>query len=464
MAHLLIIDDEKNVRESLIVTLKGRYETTAAENGAEGLKLLAEQEPDLVLLDLTMPGMNGLEVLKEAKKTRPRIPVIMLTAVQMVKAAVQAMKSGAADYLTKPFDPEELLLVISNVLSTASLEKKVRLLQSNLNEIHSFEHLIGVSPVMNEIYQKINLLADTKTTVLITGESGTGKELVARALHFNSARRDKPFVALNCAAIPENLIESELFGHERGAFTDAQGKKIGQFESAHEGSIFLDEIGDLSITTQAKILRVIQEKEFMRVGGTQLIHSDVRLISATNKDLEEEVRAGRFRSDLYYRIAVVPLSLPPLRERREDISLLVKHFLVKKALEENRPVKEISPDAMSLLTRYDWPGNVRELENNISRIFTLCTDAYITPRDLPDFLKSGQPVIVSRPSDQGNDRVDFEKSVMEFEKELILRALKKNHFVQTKAAQALGISRRMLAYKLQNLGLTIDQLAEENPG
>src|ERR1700693_1427290 len=375
MAHLLIIDDEKNVRESLIVTLKGRYETTTAENGAEGLKLLAEQEPDLVLLDLTMPGMNGLEVLKEAKKTRPRIPVIMLTAVQMVKSAVQAMKSGAADYLTKPFDHEELLLVISNVLSTASLEKKVRLLQSNLNEIHSFEHLIGVSPVMNEIYQKINLLADTKTTVLITGESGTGKELVARALHFNSARRDKPFVALNCAAIPENLIESELFGHERGAFTDAQGKKIGQFEAAHEGSIFLDEIGDLSMTTQAKILRVIQEKEFMRVGGTQLIRSDVRLISATNKDLEQEVRAGRFRNDLYYRIAVFPLSLPPLRERREDISLLVKHFLVKKALEENRPVKEISPDAMSLLTRYDWPGNVRELENNISRIYTLCTDA-----------------------------------------------------------------------------------------
>lgn len=451
-----------SIRESLRVSLKERFGLQMASGGEEGLKLLTAGEVDLVLLDLTMPQMNGIEVLKQIRLLKPLLPVIMLTGTSMVKAAVEAMKAGATDYLTKPFDPEELILVIENVLSKSSLEKEVQRLHQEIGTLYNFEHLVGISQVMNEIYEKIELLADTKTTVLITGESGTGKELVARALHYNSNRKDKPFVAINCAAIPETLIESELFGHERGAFTDAQGKRIGQFEAAHEGTLFLDEIGDLSFTTQAKILRVIQEREFMRVGGSQTIKSDVRLITATNKNLEEAVKKGEFRSDLYYRINVVPLYLPSLRERKEDIALLVKHFLRKKANEEKKPVKEIAPEALSLLIQYDWPGNVRELENVVARIFTLSSGITISDADIPAQYRS-QSKLSTGKQDPESGEVDFERTVREFEKDLILKALKKNHYVQTRAAQTLGISRRMLAYKLQILGISIDQIASENP-
>lgn len=458
MRTLLIIDDEATIRESLRVTLKDRFGLQMAPGGEEGLKLLTQEEIDLVLLDLSMPQMNGIEVLKSIRLLKPLLPVIMLTGTAMVKSAVEAMKAGATDYLTKPFDPEELVLVIGNVLSKTSLEKEVLRLHQEIDTLYNFEHLVGISQVMNEIYEKIELLADTKTTVLITGESGTGKELVARALHYNSNRKNRPFVAINCAAIPETLIESELFGHERGAFTDAQGKRIGQFEAAHEGTLFLDEIGDLSLTTQAKILRVIQEREFMRVGGSQTIKSDVRLITATNKNLEEAVKKGTFRSDLYYRINVVPLYLPSLRERKEDIGLLVKHFLRKKATEENKPVKELTPEALSLLIQYDWPGNVRELENVISRIFTLSSGITISVEDIPASYRSASRNS-SSPDDSAGREVDFESTVKEFEKNLILKALKKNHYVQTRAAQSLGISRRMLAYKLQILGISIDEIA-----
>jgi two-component system response regulator AtoC len=459
---ILIIDDDMSIRESLRVSLKDRFGLQMASGGEEGLKLLTAGEVDLVLLDLTMPQMNGIEVLKQIRLLKPLLPVIMLTGTSMVKAAVEAMKAGATDYLTKPFDPEELILVIENVLSKSSLEIEVQRLHKEIDNLYNFEHLVGISQVMNEIYEKIELLADTKTTVLITGESGTGKELVARALHYNSSRKDKPFVAINCAAIPETLIESELFGHERGAFTDAQGKRIGQFEAAHEGTLFLDEIGDLSLTTQAKILRVIQEREFMRVGGSQTIKSDVRLITATNKNLEEAVKKGEFRSDLYYRINVVPLYLPSLRERKEDIALLVKHFLRKKANEEKKPVKEMAPEALSLLIQYDWPGNVRELENVISRIFTLSPGITIAATDVPVQYRSQSKFSAGKQAPE-SDNVDFEKTVREFEKDLIFKALKKNHYVQTRAAQTLGISRRMLAYKLQILGISIDQIASENP-
>ncbi|MFI5304142.1 MAG: sigma-54-dependent transcriptional regulator [Nitrospiria bacterium] len=458
MRTILIIDDEASIRESLRFTLKERLNLLMAAGGEEGLKLLMQEEIDLVLLDLTMPHMNGIEVLKNIRGLKPLLPVIMLTGTAMVKSAVEAMKAGATDYLTKPFDPEELIMVIENALSKSSLEKEVQRLHHEIDALYNFEHLVGISQVMNEIYEKIELLADTKTTVLITGESGTGKELVARALHYNSSRKDKPFIAINCAAIPETLIESELFGHERGAFTDAQGKRIGQFEAAHEGTLFLDEIGDLSLTTQAKILRVIQEREFMRVGGSQNIKSDVRLITATNKNLEEAVRKGEFRSDLYYRINVVPLYLPSLRERKEDIGLLVKHFLRKKANEEKKPVKEISPEALSLLIQYDWPGNVRELENVVARIFTLSPKITISASDVPDQYRSPTKRNEGNPNFE-KGVVDFEKTVREFEKELILKALKKNHFVQTRAAQMLGISRRMLAYKLQILGISIDDIS-----
>ena len=461
MHNLLVIDDEAPIRESLKVTLKDRFNVQTAPGGEEGLALVNEGEVDLVLLDLSMPGMNGIEVLKNIRKMKPRLGVVMLTGTSMVKAAVEAMKAGATDYLTKPFDPEELILVIQNALSKGHLEKEVLRLHQEINTLYNFEHLIGISQVMHDIYEKIELLADTKTTVLIIGESGTGKELVARALHYNSNRRDKPFIAINCAAIPETLIESELFGHERGAFTDAQGKRIGQFEAAHEGTLFLDEIGDLSLTTQAKILRVIQEKEFMRVGGNQTIKSDVRLNTATNKNLEEEVKNGAFRSDLYYRINVVPLSLPSLRERKEDIGLLVKHFIRKSAEEENKPVKEIAPDALALLLQYDWPGNVRELENVISRVCTLSTGLTITGRDIPEpYRLATKPNPLKQNPNSGD--INFEEAVKEFEKDLILKALKKNHYVQTRAAQMLGISRRMLAYKLQILGVSIDQITSKD--
>ena len=464
MKTLLIIDDESGVRESLKIALKERYAVQESSGGEEGLKIVAEEEIDLVLLDLTMPQMNGIEVLKHIRQLKPDLPVIMLTGTSMVKFAVEAMKAGATDYLTKPFDPEELLLVIGNVLSKSSLEKEVHRLHREIDTLYSFEHLVGISQVMNEIYEKIELLADTKTTVLITGESGTGKELAARALHYNSSRKDKPFVAINCAAIPENLIESELFGHERGAFTDAQGKRIGQFEAAHEGTLFLDEIGDLSLTTQAKILRVIQEREFMRVGGNQVIKSDVRLITATNKNLESEVKKGAFRSDLYYRINVVPLYLPSLRERKEDIALLVRHFLRKKANEEKRTIKEIDTEALRLLIEYDWPGNVRELENVISRIVTLSPGNQIGVSDIPVQYHTSSGSRSDHP-DSGGQEGDFEKTVRDFEKSLILKALKKHHYVQTRAAQALGISRRMLAYKLQILGISIELLtAREGTG
>ncbi|MHB8481781.1 MAG: sigma-54-dependent transcriptional regulator [Nitrospiria bacterium] len=461
MSNLLVIDDEFNIRETLKVALKDRFNLQLASGGEEGLRLLNEEDIDLVLLDLTMQGMNGIEVLKCVRKMRPHLPVIMLTGTAMVKAAVEAIKAGATDYLTKPFDLEELILVIQNALSKQSLEKEVQRLHREINTVYNFEHLVGISQVMHDIYEKIELLADTKTTVLITGESGTGKELVARALHYNSSRRDKPIIAINCAAIPESLIESELFGHERGAFTDAQGKRIGQFEAAHEGTLFLDEIGDLSLTTQAKILRVIQEKEFMRVGGNQTIKSDVRLITATNKNLEEEVKKGNFRNDLYYRINVVPLFLPSLRERKEDIALLVKHFIRKKAADEKKPVKEMMPEALALLLNYDWPGNVRELENVISRVYTLSSGSTIIPADIPEpyrsSVKSG-----TLPQDRSSGEINFEEAVKEFEKDLIVKALKKNHYVQTRAAQALGISRRMLAYKLQILGVSIDQISAKD--
>jgi two-component system response regulator AtoC len=462
--NLLIIDDELSIRESLRVSLKEKFNLQMASGGEEGLKLLTEGDFDLVLLDLSMPDINGMEVLKNIRSFKPLLPVIMLTGTSMVKAAVEAMKSGATDYLNKPFDLEELLLVIQSALSKRVLEKEVQRLHQEIDTLYNFEHLVGISQVMHDIYEKIELLADTKTTVLITGESGTGKELVARALHYNSVRKNKPFIALNCAAIPETLIESELFGHERGAFTDAQGKRIGQFEAAHEGTLFLDEIGDLSLTTQAKILRVIQEKEFMRVGGSQTIKSDVRLITATNKNLEDEVKKGNFRSDLYYRINVVPLYIASLRERKEDIALLVKHFLRKKAEEEKKGAKEISPEALSLLVQYDWPGNVRELENVVARVYTLSAGMTITARDIPDRYRAGSaPRPETGEPGGAPGEFDFEKTVQEFEKELILKALKKHHYVQTRAAQTLGISRRMLAYKLQILGISIDQLMSESP-
>ena len=451
--RILLIDDEARVRASLKMVLEPTYEISQASDGQEGMELFRKDPPDLVLLDVVLPGTDGLTTLQTLRVESKVTPVIMLTGTKSVKTAVDAMKLGAADYLSKPFDVDELRIVIDRALNSSELEREVKQLRAQVVQRYAFHNLIGKSPGMQEIYAKIEQVADSRTTVLITGESGTGKELVARALHYNSSRRERPFVALNCAALPETLIESELFGHEKGSFTDATTRRVGQFELANTGTLFLDEIGDLSPVTQAKLLRVIQEREFTRIGGVQSIKVDVRIVTATNKNLEELVKKGQFREDLYYRINVIALYLPPLRERGDDITLLAKHFLSKRIEEDNRPSVEFGKDALELLARYPWPGNVRELENVIeqSLIWSQQTPE-ITAEHLPTVLKSNSRSVSLR-DDTLAGRLSLEKAVMEFEQEIILDALKRTNYVQTHAANLLGITRRMLKYRMDTLGI-----------
>ena len=451
--RLLLIDDEPRVRTSLKMVLEPLYDIAQASDGPEGLDIFRKEDPDLVLLDIVLPGTDGLAVLQMLRTERKSTPVIMLTGTKSVKTAVDAMKLGAADYLSKPFDVDELRIVIDRALNSSELEQEVTQLRAQVVKRYAFHNLIGKSQGMQEIYAKIEQVADSRTTVLITGESGTGKELVAKALHYNSSRRERPFVALNCAALPETLIESELFGHEKGSFTDATARRVGQFELANTGTLFLDEIGDLSPITQAKLLRVIQEREFTRIGGVQPIKVDVRIVAATNKNLDDLVRKGLFREDLYYRINVISLYLPPLRERPEDIPLIANHFLEKRLEEAQRPPIEFGKEALELLTRYPWPGNVRELENFIEQAFIWSQHATeITPEHLPTSMKS-----TSRSPSLRDDtlagRMSLEKAVMEFEREIILDALKRTNYVQTHAANLLGISRRMLKYRMDTLGI-----------
>ncbi|MCC6141466.1 MAG: sigma-54-dependent Fis family transcriptional regulator [Nitrospira sp.] len=451
--RVLLIDDEARVRTSLKMVLEPNYEILQAADAQEGLDTFRKEGPDLVLLDVILPGTDGLAVLETLRSESRMTPVIMLTGTKSVKTAVDAMKLGAADYLSKPFDVEELRIVVDRALSSQALEREVKQLRAQVVQRYAFHNLIGKSQGMQEIYAKIEQVADSRTTVLITGESGTGKELVAKALHYNSGRRERPFIALNCAALPETLIESELFGHEKGSFTDATARRVGQFELANTGTLFLDEIGDLSAMTQAKLLRVLQEREFTRIGGVQSIKVDVRIVAATNRNLEDMVRKGQFREDLYYRINVISLFLPPLRERGEDIPLLAKHFLAKRIEEEKRPHIEFGKEALEVLTRYPWPGNVREMENIIEQAFIWSQNcAQITQEHLPTILKSD-----SRSSSLRDDtlagRMSLEKAVMEFEREIILDALKRTNYVQTHAANLLGISRRMLKYRMDTLGI-----------
>jgi DNA-binding NtrC family response regulator len=451
--RVLLIDDEARVRTSLKMVLEPNYEILQAADAQEGLEAFRKEGPDLVLLDVILPGTDGLAVLETLRSESRMTPVIMLTGTKSVKTAVDAMKLGAADYLSKPFDVEELRIVVDRALSSQALEREVKQLRAQVVQRYAFHNLIGKSQGMQEIYAKIEQVADSRTTVLITGESGTGKELVAKALHYNSGRREKPFIALNCAALPETLIESELFGHEKGSFTDATARRVGQFELANTGTLFLDEIGDLSAMTQAKLLRVLQEREFTRIGGVQSIKVDVRIVAATNRNLEDMVRKGQFREDLYYRINVISLFLPPLRERGEDIPLLAKHFLAKRVEEEKRPHIEFGKEALEVLTRYPWPGNVREMENIIEQAFIWSQNCpQITQEHLPTIMKSD-----SRSSSLRDDtlagRMSLEKAVMEFEREIILDALKRTNYVQTHAANLLGISRRMLKYRMDTLGI-----------
>ncbi len=446
---ILVIDDEESVQQSLRMIFKRDYQVILASNADQAWEKIRAEEPDLVFLDILMPKKDGMAALKEIRESQPLTPVVMLTATRTVKTAVEAMKLGAFDYISKPFDVEELRVVAQKALESRDLKVENRRLRGEVADRYSFDNIIGKSKEMREIFSTIEQIGEKNSTVLIHGESGTGKELVARAIHYHSPRRNKPFVAINCAAIPETLIESELFGHEKGAFTDAQHQRIGHFELAHQGTLFMDEISELSLPTQAKILRALQERDFVRVGGMKTVSVDVRLISATNKNLEEMMAKDAFRSDLYYRINVIPLHLPPLRNRKEDILLLAQHFLDKHA---GPGKKIITPEAMDILASYEWPGNVRELENIIERLVVFSKVEMICAEDLPSSLKNESRVELIK---RGvlNGRISFGDAEREFERDIILEALKKTNYVQTKAADLLGISRRILKYKMDKYGI-----------
>ncbi len=452
LKSILIVDDEIGTRESLRMILKKDYEIFMAKNAEEAFLAIKENLPDVVLLDIILPDLDGIKVLEKIKQEFPSMIVIMITATKTVKTAVEAMKLGAYDYITKPFDIDELRLIINRALSTQELEREVKYLRQEIDKSFGFSNIIGKSKGMQEIFKIVRQIADSKSTVLIIGESGTGKELISRAIHFNSNRKNYPFIAINCAAIPDTLIESELFGHERGAFTNAIEKKLGRFEIANQGTLFLDEIAELSLPTQAKILRFLEEKAFYRVGGSKSIKVDVRLICATNKDLRQMIKNGSFREDLFYRINVVPIVIPPLRERKEDIPLLVDYFIKKFNKENNKNVKGISPEALELMMNYDWPGNVRELENLIERIIALTSREIIQADELP-FFQNNYSKINELKESILSGRVSFLKAEEEFEKSIILDALKRTNFIQSRAAELLGISRRILKYKMDKLGI-----------
>lgn len=447
MRSVLIVDDEVGTRESLKMILKNDYEVFLSKDAEEAFVQIKNHIPDVILLDIILPDLDGLKVLKRIKENDPDQIVIMITATKTLKTAVEAMKLGAYDYITKPFDIDELRLIISRALSTEALKKEVKYLREKVNR-----NIIGESEGMKEVFKMIKQVADSKSTVLIMGESGTGKELVSRAIHYTGNRKNYPFVTINCAAIPETLIESELFGHEKGAFTNAIEKKLGHFEIAHQGTIFLDEIGELSLTTQAKILRFLEEKEFNRVGDSKTIKVDVRLICATNKDLNQLLKKGVFREDLYYRINVVPIILPPLRERKEDIPLLLDYFIKKFNAENNKNVKGVSKEALEIMGHYEWPGNVRELENLIERVITLTPNEYIQSNEIPFSFKNVSKTNGLRESILSGE-LSFLKAEEEFEREIIIDALKKSNYIQSHAAEILGISRRILKYKMDKLGI-----------
>jgi DNA-binding NtrC family response regulator len=451
--RVLIVDDEPGVRESLRMVLKDAYDAQAAASGPEALENLARNPADVVLLDIVMPGMDGMQVLEEMRGRHPQLPVIMLTATKTVKSAVDAMKLGAFDYVTKPFDVDELRLILDKATERAALVREVEELRTEVGRRYQLENIVGRSPKMQEVFRTVHTVAPLKSTVLITGESGTGKELIAKAIHYQSPRARRPLVTLNCAAIPETLLESELFGHEKGSFTDAHTRKLGQFELAHEGTLFLDEIAEMGPATQAKLLRVLEHGEFLRVGGTKSVVTDVRIIAATNRELAVAIKEGSFRPDLYYRLNVVSVHLPPLRERRDDLPLLIRHFTHEKAREMGVPEKAFKPEAVDALLAYPWPGNVRELENLVERLLVLSEGPVIDVDDLPEQVRRGEqdPGTIKEQVLQG--RKSLGQAVDDIEREIILEALAQTDFNQTRAAEMLGTTRRILKYRMDKLGI-----------
>ncbi len=442
--RILIVEDEKSMREVLKILLEGeRYEVVSASDGLEGLSYLANDIFDLVITDIKMPKVDGFELLKKTKEISPDTIVIMITAFGTTEAAIEAMKSGAYDYINKPFKIDEIRLIVEKALEKKRLSEEVSLLRKRVKTTYRLENIIGQSPQMQELFRLIPKVAQSSSNVLIIGESGSGKELVAAALHNLSNRKDRNLVAINCAAFPEGLLESELFGHMRGSFTGAVHNKQGLFEIADSGSLFLDEIGEMPINLQAKLLRVLEHGSFRRVGGTTDIKVDVRVISATNKDIKAEIASGRFREDLYYRLNVVPIHIPPLRERKEDIPLLVEHFLSKIS---NQP-RKISSGAMRMFLGFPWKGNVRELENVIERTVLLTEKEEITPADLPNEIL-GYTTDTKEIPELTEAGIDIDAIIGDIEKKYLLKALEKSGGVKKEAAKLLNLSFRSFRHRL----------------
>lgn len=454
METILIVDDEKNYLVVLEAMLGPEgYETLVADNARDALRLIRESDLDLIITDMKMPGMSGMELLEESKKIKPELPVIMMTAYGTIEMAVEAMKKHAYDYITKPFQNEELKLTIKKALENYRLVKENRLLNKALSDRYKHGNIIGKSKPMLKIYDLIDKVAQSKASVLITGPSGTGKELIAKAIHYESLRKDRPFISINCGALTETLLESELFGHERGAFTGAVSMKKGRFELADGGTLFLDEVGEMPPSLQVKLLRVLQEMEFERVGGTRIIKVDVRVLSASNRDIKEDVANGLFREDLFYRLNVIHIEVPPLKERSEDIRLLVNHFIEKYREDEGKERIELNPEVWKTLFNYGWPGNIRELENVIERAVVLNPGELMSTEDLPAHL-------IKREEELDVERfiplnAPLQKTLEEIEEKLIRRALERCNNVRSHAAELIGITKSLMQHKMKKYNIVV---------
>ena len=456
--NILIVDDEEVLQDVLTVLLrKEGHNTLSAWSGEEALEILEREEVDLVLLDLMLPGMQGMQVLKEIRQRQPDQVVVVITAFSSIESAIEAMREGAFHYIPKPFKNEEVLLTLRKGLEQRRLTSENRSLREQLRQRFGFDNIIGKSKPMQQVYDLIKLAAPSKSNILVLGESGTGKELVAKAIHHHSRRASGPFVTVNSGSMPADLLESNLFGHVRGAFTGAIASKKGLFEMANMGSIFFDEIGNIPLDTQAKLLRVIQEKEFMRLGGVETIRVDVRIIAATNADLEASVQQGLFREDLFYRLNVIVVNLPPLRKRSEDIPLLAQHFLGHYARENEKELREISPRAMEILLDYHWPGNVRELENVVERAVVLSTGAVLDVDLLPHSVRQPESAGLPPPALPVNG-IAFKDAVSEYERQIIIRALQASGGVQKRAAELLQVKPTTLHEMMKRLNISSESL------
>jgi two-component system response regulator AtoC len=458
---VLVVDDEETQRRMLkkILTREG-YEVETAAGGKEALEKITERRAEVVVTDIKMPDMDGLELFHEIKWLDHNAAVILITAYGSINSAVQAMAEGASYYLTKPVDVNHLKVLIRKALENRALLEENKRLREEVGTKYDFSSLVGRSEEMMEVYAALRKVAESDVTVLLLGETGTGKELAARAIHYNSPRRRHPFRKISCASFPEALLESALFGHEKGSYTGADSRQIGMFESADKGTIFLDEIGEINQNVQVKLLRFLQEKQFERVGGTQTIRVDARVIAATNLDIEKAVQEGKFRKDLYYRLNVVPISMPPLKEKKEDIPLLAAHFLDKYKDKSDGKVKKVSDEALSILMQHDWPGNVRELENCIERAIVMGEGDTILPSDLPLELRGGEPVFV--PGEVIEEIPPDGISLDQVEKRLIIRALRQTKGNQTEAARKLGVTRRTLQYRMEKYGVSSRDFGDSN--